>query len=450
MTRPPPRVLIVDDDPALRRLARDVLADEGYELRDAADGDAALALLRAQPTDVVVSDLRMPGLDGMALLAAARRLPDPPAVILLTAYGTVPQAVEAMRLGAFDFVEKPLPSPATLRRVVARALHGRAHPASPPTAEEDSQADDYLAGHMVAGPAMAEAVKLIRAVAPRDTTVLIAGESGTGKEVAARAIHALSRRAAGPFVAVNSAAIPEGLVESELFGHEKGAFTGAAASRAGVFESAAGGTVFLDEIGELPAPVQAKLLRVLQERTVTRLGGQRQSEVDFRLVAATNRDLAALVRQGRFREDLFYRVAVLSLALPPLRDRPDDLEPLVRRFLRELEPRRPVALTAAAWTRLRAHSWPGNVRELRNAVERALVLAGDAPLDVAHLQLAPSSALPAAAGAAAATLDDLERRAILEALDAVGGNRKAAAERLGISLRTLQYRLKDYRGRGAS
>ncbi|MBI5490478.1 MAG: sigma-54-dependent Fis family transcriptional regulator [Deltaproteobacteria bacterium] len=442
-----PRVLIVDDDDALRRLARDILAGEAYDLREAADGSAALALLRAQPVDVVVSDLRMPGLDGLELLAAARSLPEPPAVILLTAYGTVPQAVEAMRLGAFDFVEKPLPSPASLRRVVARALAGRARPTSPPSAEEAAGAEDFLARHMVAGPAMAEAVKLMRAVAPRDTTVLVTGESGTGKEVVARAIHALSRRRDGPFVAVNSAAIPEGLVESELFGHEKGAFTGAAAARAGVFESAAGGTVFLDEIGELAAPVQAKLLRVLQERTVTRVGGQHASEVDFRLIAATNRDLGALVRQGRFREDLYYRIAVLSLDLPPLRERAGDVEPLVRRFLRELEPRRSDEPTPAAWARLRAHSWPGNVRELRNAIERALVLAGDAAIDAAHLRLESSAPATPATGTASTTLEDLERRAILEALEAVGGNRKAAAERLGISLRTLQYRLKEYKGR---
>ncbi|MBI5500815.1 MAG: sigma-54-dependent Fis family transcriptional regulator [Deltaproteobacteria bacterium] len=447
MTAPVPRVLIVDDDAALRRLAGDVLAGQGYDLREAADGSAALALLRAQPVDVVVSDLRMPGLDGLALLAAARALPEPPVVILLTAYGTVPQAVEAMRLGAFDFVEKPLPSPATLRRVVARALASRSGPPPAPASAATPEADDVLDRLMVAGPAMDAAVKLLRAVAPRDTTVLVTGESGTGKEVVARALHALSRRRDGPFVAVNSAAIPEGLVESELFGHEKGAFTGAAAARAGVFESAAGGTVFLDEIGELPAPVQAKLLRVLQERTVTRLGAQRTSEVDFRLIAATNRDLGALVRQGRFREDLYFRVAVVPLALPPLRERTGDLEPLVRRFLRELEPRRNVEPTPAAWARLRAHPWPGNVRELRNAIERALVLAGDAPLDAAHLQLDASALAAPAASPGTTTLDDLERRAILEALDAVGGNRKAAAERLGISLRTLQYRLKEYKGR---
>jgi two-component system response regulator FlrC len=430
-------VLIVDDDASLRRLALDVLADTGHELLEASDGARALKLLRERPVDVVVSDLRMPELDGLQLLAATRKLPDPPVVVLLTAFGSVPQAVEAMRLGAFDFMEKPLPSPATLRRTVERALRERR--AEGPVA---AGAEPDLG--LVAGPSLAPVLALVRAVAPRDTTVLVTGESGTGKELVARAIHGLSRRSAGPFVAVNSAAIPENLVESELFGHEKGAFTGAVAARPGVFEAAAGGTVFLDEVGELPAAAQAKLLRVLQERTVTRLGATRTLDVDFRLIAATHRDLEALVRQGRFREDLYYRIAVLPLALPPLRDRPEDLRPLVERFLRELEPRRAVEVSAAAWERLRRHRWPGNVRELRNTVERALVLADGPVLEPQHLQLDTPTSVAPADGGGAPTLREMERRAILEALEATGGNRKAAAERLGISLRTLQYRLKEY------
>ncbi|NMC71267.1 MAG: sigma-54-dependent Fis family transcriptional regulator [Myxococcales bacterium] len=443
---PRARVLVVDDDRALRRLALDVLAVAGHELLEAPDGARALALLRERPVDVVVSDLRMPGLDGLQLLAATRKLADPPVVVLLTAFGSVPQAVEAMRLGAFDFLEKPLPSPATLRRVVERAWRER-RAAAAGGGTAGSERDLGLVG----GPALEPVRSLVRAVAPRDTTVLITGESGTGKELVARAIHALSRRSAGPFVAVNSAAIPAELVEAELFGHEAGAFTGAGSGRPGVFEAAAGGTVFLDEVGDLPAAAQAKLLRVLQERTVTRLGAVRAFEVDFRLIAATHRDLEALVRQGRFREDLYYRVAVLPLALPPLRERPGDLEPLVAHFLRELEPARTVPVSPAAWERLRAHRWPGNVRELRNALERALVLSGGGPIEPQHLQLeAPAAASPAGPGGGGTTLRDLERRAILEALEATGGNRKAAAARLGISLRTLQYRLKEYglAGRG--
>jgi two-component system response regulator FlrC len=436
----PARVLIVDDDPALRRLALDVLKDAGYELLEAPDGAQALRLLRERPVDVVVSDLRMPALDGLQLLAATRKLPDPPVVVLLTAFGSVKQAVEAMRLGAFDFMEKPLPSPATLRRTVERALRERR--AERPGGTPDAAGEPDLG--LVAGPSLAAVLALVRAVAPRDTTVLVTGESGTGKELVARAIHGLSRRSAGPFVAVNSAAIPEHLVESELFGHEKGAFTGAVAARPGVFEAAAGGTVFLDEVGELPAAAQAKLLRVLQERTVTRLGATRTLDVDFRLIAATHRDLEALVRQGRFREDLYYRIAVLPLALPPLRERPEDLVPLVERFLRELEPTRAVRLSPAAWERLRRHRWPGNVRELRNTVERALVLADGAVLEPRHLQLDTPTSVAPADGGGAPTLREMERRAILEALEATGGNRKAAAERLGISLRTLQYRLKEY------
>ncbi|MBN1770114.1 MAG: sigma-54-dependent Fis family transcriptional regulator [Deltaproteobacteria bacterium] len=442
----PARVLIVDDDRALRRLALDVLADAGHELLEAPDGARALQLLRERPVDVVVSDLRMPALDGLQLLAATRKLPDPPVVVLLTAFGSVPQAVEAMRLGAFDFMEKPLPSPAALRRTVERALRERRaeRPAGPEAGGTES---DF---GLVAGPAMKPVLALVRAVAPRDTTVLVTGESGTGKELVARAIHGASRRSAGPFVAVNSAAIPEHLIESELFGHEKGAFTGAVAARAGVFEAAAGGTVFLDEVGELPAAAQAKLLRVLQERTVTRLGAVRTLDVDFRLIAATHRDLEALVRQGRFREDLYYRIAVLPLALPPLRERPEDVAPLVATFLRELEPARAVEVTPAAWERLRRHRWPGNVRELRNTVERALVLSGGGALEPQHLQLEAAAVGPPPEAGTASTLREMERRAILEALEAAGGNRKAAAERLGISLRTLQYRLKEYglAGRG--
>jgi len=443
---PRARVLVVDDDRALRRLALDVLAEAGHELLEAPDGARALALLRERPVDVVVSDLRMPGLDGLQLLAATRKLADPPVVVLLTAFGSVPQAVEAMRRGAFDFLEKPLPSPATLRRVVERAWRERRSAAAGAAAAEPAR-DLGLVG----GPALDPVRSLVRAVAPRDTTVLIRGESGTGKELVARAIHALSRRSGRPFVAVNSAAIPTELVEAELFGHERGAFTGATAERAGVFEAAAGGTVFLDEVGDLPAAAQAKLLRVLQERTVTRLGAVRTLEVDFRLIAATHRDLEALVRQARFREDLYYRLAVLPLALPPLRERPEDLEPLVAHFLRDLEPARPVSLSPAAWERLRAHRWPGNVRELRNAIERALVLSGGGAIEPQHLQLeAPAVAAPNGPGEAGTTLRDLERRAILEALEATGGNRRAAAARLGISLRTLQYRLKEYglAGRG--
>jgi two-component system response regulator FlrC len=437
------RILIVDDDDALRRLALDVLAGEGYELLEAADGQRALALLRERPAHVVLSDVRMPGLGGMELLAAARKLPDPPVVVLLTAYGSVAQAVDAMRQGAFDYLEKPLPSPATLRRTVARALRARAEAAAPPPGAD--AATEYVSRHMVAGPAMSGVVALVRAVAPRDTTVLLTGESGTGKEVVARAIHALSRRAAGPFVAVNSAAIPEGLVEAELFGHEKGAFTGAVAARAGIFESAGDGTVLLDEIGELSPAVQAKLLRVLQERVLARVGGARTIDVDFRLVAATHRDLGALVRQGRFREDLYYRIAVLQIALPPLRERLDDLEPLVLRFVRELEPHHPPEVRPGAFAALRAHAWPGNVRELRNVVERAIVLSGGGPIDAAHVRLEePRADAAPAADAGTSTLRDLERRAILEALAATGGSRKLAAERLGISLRTLQYRLKEY------
>jgi two-component system response regulator GlrR len=356
-------------------------------------------------------------------------------VVLMTAFGTIRLAVEAIRLGAVDFLEKPLPSNRSLRAAVERALA-----AAPPAG--GAGGGDPVEG-IVAGSAMQPVLALVRSVAARDTTVLLQGESGSGKEVLARAIHRSSRRRDGPFVAVNAAAIPATLAESELFGHEKGAFTGAAARHAGVFEQAAGGTILLDEIGELGPDVQVRLLRVLQERSVTPVGGTKPIDVDFRLLAATHRDLEALVRQGRFREDLYYRIAVLPIRVPPLRERREDIPALVARFAREIEPASPPAFAPAALARLAAHDWPGNVRELRNVVERAIVLAGRGPIGPAYVQI-PEAARAAPPSPAAASLEEMERRAILEALEVTGGNRKEAAHRLGISLRTLQYRLKAY------
>jgi two-component system response regulator FlrC len=424
------RILVVDDEQGIRDLVRDILASEGHDVETAADGPAALAILAGNPCALVISDLRMPGMDGLELLDRIREEHPDTSVILLTAFGTIPQAVEAVRKGALDFLEKPVKSPKVLRGIVRRALRSASLPPAPTSPSTRIIRED---------PTSQEVFELLERVAPRDTTVLLTGESGSGKEVAARHLHALSRRASGPFVAINAAAIPPNLLESELFGHEKGAFTGAETSRAGVFENADSGTLFLDEIGEMSPDLQTKLLRVLETQTFNRLGSSTPTEVDVRVIAATNQDLKRAVREKSFREDLYYRLSVFPVRMPPLRERPADILPLARHFASELSPV-PVSITQAAGDALTSHSWPGNVRELRNAIERALVLVPEGPIDAPHLTLAPARD----PGPGDSTLKDMERQAVIRALEKAGGNRKRAAEILGISLRNLQYKIKQY------
>jgi two-component system, NtrC family, response regulator AtoC len=444
------RVLVVDDEEGIRSFIAEALEGEGLRVTQAEDGEAAARLLGRQAFHLMITDLRMPGMDGMALLRLAREQVPEMEVIVLTAHGTVAGAVEAMRLGAFDYLGKPLSGPDELRLVVARALERRRlHEER--QRHRASEAPEAVA----ADPVMLQVLTQVHKVAPTDATVLLSGESGTGKEVIARTLHRESRRADGPFVAVNCAALAESLLESELFGHEKGAFTGAAAARRGRFELADGGTLFLDEIAELRAPLQAKLLRVLQERRFERVGGTRTIEVDLRLVAATNRDLAAELAAGRFREDLYHRLAVFPITLPPLRARPGDIVPLSAALLRRIGARlgRPgLRLTDAAAARLRAHHWPGNVRELENVLERAAILTSGPQLDAEDLLLTgPGDGGAAGGGTAAAALDldgtlhDLEREAIRRALAVTGGHRKQAAQRLGIGLRTLYEKLKEFK-----
>jgi len=422
------RILVADDDPSFRALLRDILEGEGHAVTEARDGEEALRFARKESFALVLTDQRMPARDGLGLLRGLRaELPSPPPVVVLTGFGTIPEAVEAVRLGAADYLTKPLESPRALLAVVDRLLA----PEAP--AEEIVTSDAGLL----------EALALVDRVAPADIPVLVSGESGTGKELVARRIHARSTRAAGPFVAVNAAALPESLAESELFGHERGAFTGADRARAGRFEEASGGTLFLDEIGELAPALQAKLLRVLEDRHVRRLGSERDVPVDVRLVAATNRDLAREVETGGFRRDLFFRLAVVPVALPPLRERPGDIPLLARHFAARLAARHrlPVPeITPGAIDVLARHDWPGNVRELRNALERAVVVRGGQPIREEDVQA------PAASAAPARTLDEetREREAALEALRLSGGNRDAAARRLGISVRTLYYRLRRW------
>jgi len=436
-------VLVVEDDAVLREFLVEALAGDGIRAEAAANGREGLARLGAGSYDVVVTDLRMPVMDGMTFLREGRALRPEARWIVITAHGSIAGAVEAMKAGAVDYLTKPLSGPGELRRVVRRALHEAESEERIRLLAEEAGRDLPPVDLVFLGAAMERLRPLVREVAATPATVLLTGASGTGKELVARVIHAWSPRSARPFVAVNCAALAETLLESELFGHERGAFTGATSARKGRFELAEGGTLFLDEAGEIPAPVQVKLLRVLQEREVERLGGARPVPVDVRLVAATNRDLKALVAAGSFREDLYYRLNVFPLELPPLSARRDAILALAAHFRERFSARfgkRVTGFAPEAEQALLAYAWPGNVRELQNVVERAVILARER-IGVEHLGLdAACGDEPQAGG----LLRDVERAAIERVLRDVGGNRRRAAEALGISLRTLQYRIKEY------
>ena len=439
-------ILIIEDDPTFRSLLVAILEDEGYDIVEEENGKQALLTLRRRSFDLVLSDLRLPGMDGLELFRSVKAEGIAPPFVLLTAFGTVEEAVSALKEGVTDFLTKPLKDPDALRTLVRRTLENRRRELTLTVLKEREVAGLPPEEVMFAGAAMAEARRLIGNVADTPASVLISGESGTGKELAARMIHLGSQRRDAAFVAINCAAIPENLMESELFGHEKGAFTGASQARPGKFELAAGGTLFLDEIGELPLALQAKLLRVLQERTFERLGGRREIRADVRIVAATNRDLGAEIRERHFREDLYYRLNVFPIHLPPLRERRDGLPILtgylvlraaqqIGRVISLVEPEVHAAIAD--------YGWPGNIRELQNVIERAVILSsgritlGDLPELIRRPVKEPSVATDG-------SLQDREREAILEVLTQCDGNRRLAAERLGISKRTLQYRLKEY------
>ncbi len=440
------RILIVEDDATFRGLLADILEDAGHQVVQAANGAAGLAMLRHDSFDLVLSDLKMPRMGGIELFRASRSDPAAPPFVLITAFGTVEEAVAAIKDGVSDFLTKPLKDPATLRALVTRLLDEHCRQRRLMTLDEAEMSGLPPLAILFAGAAMDEVRRLAGEVAQTEATVLISGESGTGKELLARYLHLTSQRQGGPFVAVNCAAIPENLLESELFGHERGSFTGATATRQGKFELASNGTIMLDEIGEMPLSMQAKLLRVLQEHRFQRVGGSREMDANVRVVAATNRDLASEVAAGRFREDLFYRLNVFPLTLPPLRDRRDALDELALFFIRlhaQAMGKRISTITTQALKALRAYPWPGNIRELQNVIERAIILArGEVTLDEL-----PEGLRSAANGATRETggiLKEAEREAITAALKATAGNRRLAAERLGISRRTLQYRLKEY------
>ena len=451
------RILLVEDDDALREALADTLMLGGYDYLEAASAEAALQLLQQDSVSMVVSDVNMPGMDGHALLRTLRsQYPQLP-VLLMTAYGTVQQAVAAMRDGAADYLVKPFAPKALLELIGQHAL-GRLAPAAD--------------GPVAVEPASVQLLELAARVAASDSTVLISGESGTGKEVLARYIHQQSPRAAQPFIAINCAAIPDNMLEATLFGHEKGAFTGAVAAQSGKFEQANGGTLLLDEISEMPLALQAKLLRVLQEREVERVGGRKLIQLDIRVIATTNRDLPGEVAAGRFREDLYYRLGVFPLQWQALRERPADILPLAERLLAKHCRKMnlgTVRLSAQAAQALQAHPWPGNVRELDNAVQRALVLQQGGVIDVGDLYLdgvisgsglrrtaapAPAAVESVASEPASASSElgvgvrQREFQLIVEVLRAERGRRKEAAERLGISPRTLRYKLAQMRDAG--
>jgi two-component system response regulator AtoC len=442
------RVLVVDDDVAVGGILVALLERAGLRASHAHSGHEALEMVDRQGVEVVIADVRMPGMNGLDLLGRMHeRWPDLP-VVMLTAHGSVPMAVEAMRAGAADFMLKPFDRDEILF-VVRKALEtARVRVEAPP-------AIHLRSGPVVTqSPAMRDVQELLTRAARSTATVLIRGETGTGKEVAARAIHEMSARRAKPFVAVHCAALPDALLESELFGYEKGAFTGAGARKPGRIELAQGGTLLLDEIGDVTPHVQVKLLRVLQERSFERLGGVETLKVDVRIVAATHRDLEAMVSAATFREDLFYRLNVVPIVMPPLRARPEDIDALALQFLATLgaaNGRPDVRLDAAALARLRQPRWPGNVRQLQNFIERLVVFSDGGTIRLADVEreMARGAAAPSPAVASSATADDTldaqrrasEAAALRAALERAGGNRLAAARILGISRRTLYYKL---------
>lgn len=456
----PPLILIADDDTAHRMMLVMLMEEWGYRVEEAVDGQDALERVRRGPVDLIIMDLRMPRMDGLEATRAIHEYNAAIPIMILTAYSSIPSAVEALKTGAFDYLTKPIDFEA-LKAGMSRALeHTRLR-------NENEELRRQLARFQVPeivghGAAMERLLEMIGLVAPTEVTVLITGESGTGKGIVARAIHAHSNRREKPLVEVNCAAIPESLIESELFGHEKGAFTGADRPRRGRFSMADGGTLFLDEIGELPLPMQAKLLRAIQEGLIQRVGSDSILQVDVRILAATNRNLEKMVADGTFREDLFYRLNVMSIEVPPLRERSEDIPALVTHFLTHFARKNHKTVkgvTPQVLDLFLHYPWPGNVRELENALERAVILMkgeyiteGELPPSLQNFG-AGMAACPPETGEASVggveeaegeTLDDVERRKILRTLEETGWNKSEAARRLGITRRTLKLKLKKY------
>jgi DNA-binding NtrC family response regulator len=442
-----PTILIVEDEARMRRLLELDLAEAGFQTLSAGDAEKGLDLLRREVVDLVLTDLKLPGMSGLEFLHAAKNFNSTLPVIVMTAFGTVETAVEAMKAGASDYVLKPF-SLAEMRMVVKKELDvRRLHEENRSLREALGKRYDYP--NVAARSAkMQEVLALVERVAPTPSTVLIGGESGVGKDLIARVIHQRSSRASGPFIKINSTAIPENLLESELFGYEKGAFTGAATSKPGKFELADKGSLFLDEIGDVPPVTQVKLLRVLQEREFERLGGTRTIKVDVRLIAATNRDLRAALEEGTFREDLYYRLNVVPIDIPPLREHKEDIPELVNLFLARYAERaaRPVsAITPEALRLLMEFHWPGNVRELENIIERACALARGPVIEAADIHIDSGRSKTQTSSAAilpeGKSLDEWEDEIIREAYRRANGNKSQAARLLGLSRNALRYRL---------
>ena len=453
------RLLIAEDEANLRLVLQKELQRLGYRVQAANDGEAALRKLEESNVDVLLCDINMPNMDGMQLLRRIHERPNPPEVIMLTGQGTIETAVEAMKLGAYDYLTKPY-SINELDVRVRQAAEKRNLRVDNQRLRAQIERKSTMPEIVSQSRAMAEAIRLVERVAPSEASVLVTGESGTGKELIAQAIHRLSNRANGSFIDLNCAAFQETLLESELFGYEAGAFSGAKARKLGLIELADGGTLFLDEVTELPAALQAKLLRAIETRTFFRVGGVRKVEVNVRIVAATNRNLDTVVADGGFRADLLYRINSFQIHLAPLRDRPEDVEPLMHHMLKLLSGGHSPEVTPDALERLRSYQWPGNVRQLRNCLERAVLLANDnritaheLPPEVARVNGFVPSAMPIAVGeqpdapaasGSAGSLRDVEKHQIIAALERTGWHRGKAAEVLGISPSTLYRRLRDY------
>ncbi len=442
-----PTVLVVEDDQSTRESLCAALRDGGMEVVAAAGGAEAMHRLDLAPVDVVVSDVMMPGLSGIELLSHIQEHHPDTAVILVTAYGTIESAVDAMRRGAYDYVTKPI-NLDRLELLVQRAHRRQSLLRENRELRRQLRSQFSAAGIIGQSPSMQEILRQVEQIAPTNASVLIQGESGTGKELVATAIHHHSQRAEGPLVKVSCVALAEGLIESELFGHERGAFTGAHRLRRGRFELANSGTLFLDEVGDLSVATQLKLLRAIQEREIERVGGHTPIHVDVRLIAATNRDLEEAMREGRFREELYYRLKVVTLRIPPLRERPDDIPLLSEFFLGSFckEHQKSIrGITPAAQQRLNAHSWPGNVRELRNCIESLVVTVRGEEISVKDLPPGLSDAAPQSIDFALGwPLEEIERRYILRTLESLGNNKARAAQVLGISKKTLYRRLHEW------
>jgi len=444
-----PSVLLIDDDDSLRRVIEFSLTEAGYNVQAAASGEKGLALFETGSFDAVITDITMPGMSGMEVLAKIHQRDEALPVLVITAYGTIENAVEAMKRGAFDYVTKPF-NRDELRLALNKALRMRR--LEKENVELRAEITDRYRFQSIVGNSqkIKEVLEIAGRVAASEASVLITGESGTGKELLAKGIHYNSPRADGPFVAVNCAAIPEHLIESELFGHVRGAFTGAVKDREGRFELATGGTLFLDEIGDLRVELQAKILRALQERQVDRVGGKHPVPVDVRIIASTNKDIERAVKEGIFREDLYYRLSVIMLHMPPLRERKDDIPILVQHFLKKFNRGAEVSIDHEALSLLTAYGWPGNVRELENSIERASVLkrgntitAGDLPDRLKKEKSIVENIILNLPDEGIA-LEDLERNLIIKALEKHNGNQTRAAEYLGITRPTLIYRMEKY------